>query len=284
MKNAQRKFGFEEPQEVRSNGPLHVHVLKGRSNRLIVSLAGVGNRRNCVPSMEFIAVASNAGENHALFISDRSRSWMNGRGVASTMVRLVEDYRSRNDVSEVIALGNSMGGFSAIRLADLTAVDTVIAFAPQFSVDPALVPEEHQWMFFRKQIDRWPHRHVGDLSQQGTCYFLFHGDDPAETIHWSRFPWNRRLNHFIFTDEGHNIARKLRKRGLLQPVVNTAVEKRPRRVRKLLERKLFDRQLTVFRREAYQATRKSVFAFDHVHLGDRLPGEWSSPPAAGISQ
>ncbi len=253
MKDVQSTFGLEEPQEVRADGPLDVHVLKGRSKRLIVSLAGVGNRRNRVPPMEFIAAASNAGENHVLFVSDPSRSWMNGPGVASTMVRLVEDYRSRNDISEVVALGNSMGGFSAIRLAELTKVDTVIAFAPQFSADPALVPEEQQWMFFRKQIDQWPHRHVGDLTRPGTCYFLFHGDASTEAIHWSRFPWNKRLNHFIFTGEGHNIARKLRKRRLLQPVVTSAIEQRPRRVRKLLERKLFDRQLTVFRREAYAA-------------------------------
>lgn len=229
-----------------------MHFKPGRSGRLVVSLSGVGPHRYRPPAPEFAVSASDGGENHVLFISDLSRSWMNGPGVAAQIVQLIEDCRSRHDISQVVALGDSMGGFAAIRLAELIEIDTVIALSPQFSADPRLVPEETRWLFHRQKIDRWSHRHVGGLDRPGTSYFLFHGGAPEEARHWQRFPWNRRLNHFILTGAGHNVARTLKKRCLLQPVVQAAIAQKPRRVRKLLERELFGRNLAVTRREVLQ--------------------------------
>ena len=242
----------DAPQALPAPKPLVAHFRRGRSKRLVISFAGVGRQRNCAPPMEFVDVASNRGENHVLFISDPTRSWMNGAGLDSKIVGLIEEYRSRFEITQVIALGNSMGGFSAIRLAELISGRTVIAFAPQFSADPAMVPEEDRWMFFRRKITHWPHRQVGNLAQPDTMYFLFHGNTQDEVVHWSRFAWNRRLHHFIIVGEGHSVAKRLRQRRFLQNVVNAAIEQRPRRVRRLLERAFSDDEHCVLRREHFE--------------------------------
>lgn len=44
-----------------------------------------------------------------------------------------------------IGYGTSMGGYAALAFSAELAIDEVLAFAPQFSVDPAVVPWESRW-------------------------------------------------------------------------------------------------------------------------------------------
>ncbi|MCV6592910.1 MAG: hypothetical protein OIF48_08170 [Silicimonas sp.] len=242
-----------EMERLSGTGPLVVDAMAGRGTSLVVSLAGVARGRVKVPPPEFIGTAFNKGENHVLLISDPTRSWMNAPGLAEAMMEVITSYRDRHGISDVTALGNSMGGFAAIRLAELMPLRTVIAFAPQFSADPALVPEEERWIFYRRRIKAWPHRDVGALNQPETQYYVFHGDDPKEAVHWRRFPTPPGLNHFILAGEGHNVAPLLRRRRVLSPLVRSAMAHRPLRVRQLLETGCEGVQIEVLRREVYDA-------------------------------
>ncbi len=217
-----------------------------------MSLAGFGRNRNQVPPMEFIGTASGGGVNHVLFVSDTSRSWMNGPGLAEMLSELVEGTRVNHGITEIVALGNSMGGFAALVLANMVPVDTVIAFAPQFSMHPDLVPEEKRWSIFSSNITCWPIPDVGNLDQEVSDYYIFHGSNPLESRHWLRFPWNRRLNHFIFDGLGHDVAARIQKRRLLPLIFNGAVAGRPRAVRLALERSFLGRRFNVSRREVFQ--------------------------------
>ncbi len=245
-------LSYLDPVPVETETQLVAHALPGRNRRLVVSLAGVGTRRHGVPPPEFLGTASGYGENHVLLISDPGRSWMNGPGVAGEMVDLIETYRGAHGIEEVVTLGNSMGGFAAIRLAELTRIDTVIAFTPQFSVHPDIVPEETRWRYFRDQIAEWRYADVGALAEPDTAYFLFHGGAEDERWHWLRFPWRRQLNHFILHGMGHRVASVMRKRQILGPVIAAAIERRPRVARRRMEREFLGRRFDVHRRETYQ--------------------------------
>jgi len=247
-------YDFADPVLIEAPEPLCVHVLPGRGTRLVLSLAGVGFARKLTPQREFPGSASQGGENHVLFISDRSRSWMNGPGVKDAILDIVARYKAAHGITEVVAMGNSMGGFAALVLADLMPINTVIAMSPQFSAHPRLVPEETRWWFYRRQINAWEFADVGPLAQSGTRYFIFHADAPEEVAHWARFPKDTRIHHFIVTGEDHNLARTLQKRGLLRKAVGAAIAGKPRRVRLALERGFLDRQLCVMRREVFEAT------------------------------
>jgi len=243
---------FVEPVPVEAPEPLVVHLLPGTGTRLVVSLAGVGRVRNATPPPEFLGTASGAGENHVLFISDISRSWLNGPEVAENIVALIEGYRAEHGIDEVVLMGNSMGGFAALMLAQLTEVDTVIALAPQFSMNPDLVPEETRWRHWMLQIAEWRFPAVAGLERDRTRYFIFHGSHPAEARHWLRFPWHRGLNHFVFHGLGHDLAARMRKRRLLGRVIDACIAGKSRQVRLALERSFLGRRFEVSRREAYQ--------------------------------
>ncbi len=241
-----------EPISIPVPEPLVAHYLSGTGTRLVVSLAGVGRNRGQVPPMEFIGTSRGGGVNHVLFVSDTSRSWMNGPGLAEMHSKLVEDTRVSHGITEIVALGNSMGGFVALVLANMVHIDTVIAFAPQFSMHPDLVPEEKRWSIFSSNITCWTIPDVGTLDQEASEYYIFHGSNPLESRHWLRFPWNRRLNHFIFDGLGHDVAARIQKRRLLPSIFDAAVAGRPRAVRLALERSFLGRQFHVSRREVFQ--------------------------------
>jgi pimeloyl-ACP methyl ester carboxylesterase len=247
-------YNFEEPVLVETPEPLCVHHLPGSGKRLVLSLAGVGTSRKFSPRREFTGSASGGGQNHVLFISDSSRSWMNGPGVKDRIVDIVAQFRRQFEIDEVVALGNSMGGFAGLVLADVMPVDTVIAFSPQFSANPDVVPEETRWWFYRRQIQQWDFAEVGSLNHPGTNYFIFHADAPEEAVHWARFPKDKRIHHFILAGEDHNLVRTLQKRGLLRQVIETAIAGKPRAVRRALERGFLDRHMSALRREVYEET------------------------------
>ena len=245
---------FPEPMPFAVRSPLVVHHLLGRGNRLIVSFAGVGfaNGPEIVPKAEFVGTASNYGENHALFVSDVSRSWMNGPDVADQIVDLIQSYCEDHDIQEIMALGNSMGGFMAIVLAELTHLDCVLAFAPQFSAKKDLVPEENRWERYRSAISNWRFDHVGKMAEKKTCYYVVHGDKNGELPYLRRFPVGRNIHHFVVQNAGHNIARKLQKRQRLNILMQSAVQNRSRRFRIALEQS-FKWNFHPYRREIYES-------------------------------
>ena len=165
----------------------------------------------------------------------------------------MEQTRVAHGLTEIAAIGNSMGGFMALRLAELTEVHRVAAFAPQFSMHPNLVPQEIRWARYAKSINDWPYPDVGALTSDETAYFIFHGYNPMEAWHWLRFPWSPRINHFIFKGPGHNVAARLQSQRLLGQIFNAAMSNRPRAVRHALERSRVGRRFEVMRREQYQA-------------------------------
>jgi len=242
---------FSEPQPIAAAAPLFASALAGETSRLIVSFSGVGKHSTERPALEFTGTASFKGQNHALFIGDEDRTWMTAPGMAENIVALIEDYVKTHGITEVVTLGNSMGGFMALRIAELTRVDTAIAFAPQFSVDTKVMPEENRWRLYLDKITDWPIRDIGALQAPDTQYFVFHGDAREEAQHWLRFPQGKNIHHFIVAGESHGVAGLLRNRSALGRVINTAANQKPRQVRLVLERSLADTPYQVFRREAY---------------------------------
>lgn len=63
------------------------------------------------------------------------------------------------DAPRVMAYGSSMGGYAAVRFADAVGAKSVLAFSPQYSLDPAKVAHETRWqedaqrIVWRPEID-----------------------------------------------------------------------------------------------------------------------------------
>jgi pimeloyl-ACP methyl ester carboxylesterase len=207
----------------------------GKGSRLIICLSGVGTKRQEMPPFEFSGSASDHGRNHLLMIAEKRRSWMNDPAFTRRIVQEAERIIARFAITEVVTLGNSMGGFMALVLPQLMRVDRAIAFSPQFSMHPEHVPEETRWQHWRRNFPGYQFETIGTPDPAACDYYILHGAAPEEEIHWRRFPKDPALHHFILRGCGHNLVAGLKQKRLLPRVVRLAAAGKPRKLRLLLE-------------------------------------------------
>jgi pimeloyl-ACP methyl ester carboxylesterase len=216
---------------LQDDGVLRVWFYKGQSDRLTVCFAGIGSRDGTPQEYEFAKAATHDGRDSALFFADTGRTWLNHPGQIEEIVNWVEAMKRDIGATQIVTLGHSMGGFSALALPHFTKVDVAVGMSPQFSVHPDVVPDDGRWMWVRRNLTSYRIRDLGDLFEDATAYYIFHGAGPAERPQRSRFPVARNLKHFIVEGGGHQVPRFLRKRNLMGEVIEHAFNDRPRRVR-----------------------------------------------------
>lgn len=214
--------------------PLRIRFCPGNSDRLIVCFSGVGNKRHQEPPIEFFKTIDAGVPNPVLFISDQNRSWLNTPGMDTSILNAIQETRERIRANEVAFIGNSMGASMALFLANQIDVDCVIAFTPQYSVNPTILPEENRWGFFREKIEKFHYRSLDNWPDQTTT-FVLHGSSPDEQMHAKKFPAApENVSHFILRGFDHRLAEQLKSTGTLKPLVNAMMQRKPRRVRKIL--------------------------------------------------
>lgn len=220
---------------LRNEPPLMMRYVPGSSDTLVISLAGVGNDRHAQPTIEFFQLAYQDGLNHVLFVSDASRSWLNGPGLAEAIVETIEKVVKEAGIKRVFALGNSMGGTMALILPYLTKIDEVLAFVPQYSAKPERLPEEDRWMFFRKKIKEWRFEAIDSLPTDRCVVTILHGGTPHELIHMNRFPRDPKAKHFVLPKMDHRLAHNLHKKKKLARIVAKAIAKKPWQCKRAIE-------------------------------------------------
>ena len=65
---------------------------------------------------------------------------------------------------------------------------------------------------------------------------MFHGDTPDERMHWERFPTAPNLKHYIFKGADHNFVGNLKGADTLRKIVVAAINDRPGRLGKVVQR------------------------------------------------
>ncbi|SFR35088.1 alpha/beta fold hydrolase [Litoreibacter janthinus] len=216
--------------------PLRIEAVEGETSCLIVSFTSVGQERDKWPPKEFVGLASQNGRNHVMCITDISRCWMNSNGMANLIVTKISDYVLENGITKIMAIGTSMGAYNALVLGRKMPLARIICFTPQYSVHPEVLPEEKRWWWFRKQITNWPHKQMDKLPKPPTPIYMFHGDTPDERMHWERFPTAPNLRHYIFRGADHNFVRNLKGSNTLRKIVVAAINDRPGRLGKVVQR------------------------------------------------
>ncbi|MGJ5619508.1 hypothetical protein [Sulfitobacter sp. MF3-043] len=209
---------------------------RGTSDKLVVVLSGVGQNPDEYPPFEFFKSATEDQKNHALFISDKSRSWLNGDGLSAQIIDRIGAFAKELGTSDIHLLGNSMGGTMALLLKDLVGAKTVLAFVPQYSVSPDVIPEEKRWKKYRKNIKTYDFPEVRLRRTDGQTVFIVHGDTPGELLHAQKFPQFHGLRHYIVQDQGHNLSRKLKRKQQLSDIISAAINDRPYKFRRLMRR------------------------------------------------
>ena len=214
--------------------PLRIGYQQGTVPTLVVCFSSVGTERNVMPPFEFVGAAT-AGGRHGLFISDIGRSWMNGAEIIAQTQQHVAQIRATHGITQIIAMGLSMGGFNALIAPRLFDVTRVIAFAPQYSLHPDIMPQERRWRYWQRQIDPWRFESAEPIVPTAQT-FIFHGlkDDAHHAL---AFPAQPNLDHYFFPGFDHTgLTHRLKQRGLLARMVDHALEGRRTGVARIVKR------------------------------------------------
>jgi len=210
--------------------------MPGTSQRIVISFTGTGRDQTAFPKNEFMSIASQDGANTVLFVSDLSRCWLNHPTMAEEIADVAEEVAQGMKAAEMVAIGNSMGASNALLMTQFLDFDAVVALSPQYSVDPSVLPHEHRWWPYRRNIAHYRFSAIDQLRNEGTPIFIFHGAHPNELQHAFRFPPSQITRQFIFPGIGHDLARQLKDREELVPLMELAMAGKPYRVRRLVER------------------------------------------------
>lgn len=209
---------------------LRVWLYKGQSDRLCVSFNGIGPNTGEL-NYEFANTATQRGRDHALFIADKTRSWLNSPGLIEEIVQWITAFKAETGAQNVMTLGHSMGGFTALAMPKFLPVKVAVALSPQVSVHPDVVGDDPRWMRQRREIREFRLRSVQDMFVDDTAYYIMHGRHPREAPQRDRFPRAKNIHHYVLPNTVHNVPQKLRGAGILEEVVEYAFQNRPRKTR-----------------------------------------------------
>lgn len=224
-----------EIELVRDDARMRLWRHRGKSDRLVVCFSGVGRDRRQPPRLEFARIAAQSGRDHVLYFADPQRSWLNAPGLIEDIAALVEAEAARLGVAHVVAMGHSLGGFSALVLGGFTKVDVALALSPQLSIDPALVPDEPRWMMFRKHIETIRIRQAADHMQETTLHYVIFGRDRREAPQRALLRPAPNVQSFELPRVRHDSVMRLYQAGILEDVVRLAFARRTRKLRQVLQ-------------------------------------------------
>ncbi|PLS20895.1 alpha/beta hydrolase-fold protein [Neptunicoccus cionae] len=217
------------------SGLLRTWAHRGTSDTLVLSFSGIGNVDQDCPPPEFIRSATCGGIHNVLFLADPQRSWLNAPGLIALMQEEIESFRQTCGVTRTVAMGHSMGGFSALVAPSFTKVQQVLAFAPQLSVHPEVVPDDHRWANWRARIDAFAIRSAADHLNGETAYCVIHGRHGREAPQRDRFPRPKNLRHYVMPRTNHNVPQRLKALGCLPEITSLAIEGRARKLLLLMK-------------------------------------------------
>ena len=96
-------------------------------------------------------------------------------------------------------------------------IDKVLGFAPQYSVDPTIVPWEKRWIAEAQKIKRFKYPEMKFIPW--TDYTFISGHKGYETKHMDLIPNNTNINKLV-TYGSHDVATKFKESNNLYDVIN----------------------------------------------------------------
>jgi hypothetical protein len=204
-----------EIERIRDSEKLRAWRHVGYSKRLVLCFSGLGKNQSQPPGYEFASIATGGGADHVLYIADPNRSWLNEPGFLEETLDLIKETMADIGAEQVVALGHSMGGFSACVIPYFIPVDYVLALSPQVSIHPEVVPDDGRWMQHRENVDDIEIVDVGSYLEDRTQYVVVFGRHGREAPQRSRFPNPDNLTLFVMPQTNHNTAARLKSLGLL---------------------------------------------------------------------
>ncbi|NBO21000.1 MAG: hypothetical protein EBU97_03460 [Rhodobacteraceae bacterium] len=121
---------------------LLVRWLPGQGPRLVVVVSGFRAPNERKRRLEFAKLASKARNNHVLFVTDLTYGWYSRPGMLGRIEQFISEFAANHGLTDIVTLGESMGGYGAIALARNLPVSHVAAFAPQILMTDDIISQK----------------------------------------------------------------------------------------------------------------------------------------------
>lgn len=229
---AEDAFALQRQRAVDMGGfllELDHHVLTwlpGRGERLVVSFDNLAAVRETEDRIIWGQKFLMAQGHDILGLQIKRRDWYRDPQVISALEDLRDDGFFRR-FPAVSMYGSSMGGFGALAFAPLAPGCTVMAFAPQRSLDPGLCPFETRYRHARQSTD-WtlPYGDAAEgLRAASRAYIGFDPTLPEDRLHAQALD-APNVTFLPMRHMGHKLPPGLLKMGLLKEVSQQAFEAR----------------------------------------------------------
>ncbi|WP_112321018.1 alpha/beta fold hydrolase [Oceanibium sediminis] len=209
-------------QTVYRDKGVQVLAQKGPGDSAIVVFSSLyGNFPAAQPEMAGTATAR--GARPAVFVRDLAQGWFQDPATGAALVKHVRAHLDRLGARRVMAVGDSMGGYGALVYAAEIGADTVLAFAPQYDVSPETMPDDPRWKEFRNRIPEFSRGAIDGYLDPKVSYYVLHGREGADIVHWSRFPVGDHLHHYLIRSQTHPISIWLKSINQLSAVFDHAL-------------------------------------------------------------
>ncbi len=234
-KGIQRVMERVRTEKLFEDETLYISALEGTGREAIVVFTSLnGNYAARGGQSEFIGNATKGGTRACIFVTDKTQSWYQTPGLADRIVEVVRARLSEWGVERSMAVGYSMGAYGAMRLAKRIGVNSVLAFGPQYHPSFDLVPGDPRWIVEREAIGAHTLGPVTEEVGEDVAYYLLHGRQGCDILHWSLFPQAPNIRHFIVPFVGHAVTQKLKAEGALPVLFEAAFENRFKAFREVI--------------------------------------------------
>ncbi|WP_155931282.1 hypothetical protein [Methylosinus trichosporium] len=197
-----------------------VAVPRNSPGLLVVSFTG----RDHAPPAEIGAGEGFLTKNDvdAVHVISKQNHWWNTPDWSEAL-KAIAAYAVTRGGPEIVTYGSSMGGHGALVASKPLGAARVVAYAPQFSVDPKLVPWEKRWLSDVKSI-KFMGAPFADSVAATDCIFIF--SDPffeADQRHVMEISRHAPIRHLRVAFADHDVSRVLSDCGLLSKITLQAL-------------------------------------------------------------
>lgn len=195
------------------NDDILVSYIPGSTTKAVIIFSAVSIKQEMFVGQTF-------GNHTYIFIVDKLDSWGNNidmEMIHSSIYHLIEG-------KTVISIGSSMGGNMAMTFSDLFNVKHCLAFVPQYSVKPSIMPSESH---YGSKIRIWKYDAV--IFNPNTTYTIMSSNHVIEKPHLALFNkmFASNTQYLIFdTKHGfnHNVPMQLKDIGILNRIFFDFIE------------------------------------------------------------
>ncbi|MBD7941572.1 alpha/beta hydrolase [Brevundimonas guildfordensis] len=217
-------FTLEFDERIYSFGKYEALVRVGTTDRLIISLSGVGNVAANQMGFEWRATIRRQSEGATyVIVKDTARSWFNEDDGFSQLVDFIRRLILDQHISDAVAIGLSMGAYGALVLASVLPIDRVIAMSSRACLDERGAFDGRNRSLIQK-IAAGPRLSVAGLEKPSTTYvYVFSVDERNDVFHAEIFAANSAGNNTVFLayHGDHNTGVTMTRSGTLSSTMGT---------------------------------------------------------------